>query len=143
MMDNASKTPDPLEFAKKLNKKCFEQRPVWTWTDDEQGFIPVEVHSSLPLDRGTLLIAAKLYPAKGPVLHGYVISQGTVYAVGIFADNSEYVFNRRMGSLTKEVSAQLFTALQTAPFELFPLEFRTEFGFAEQGNVEGIFTVKS
>lgn len=126
-----------------LNKKCFEQHPVWTWTDDEQGFVPVEVNSSLPLDRGTLLIASKLYPPNGPVLDGYVISQGSVYAVGIFADNSEYVFNRRMGSLAKQVTAQLFTALHTAPFDLFPLEFRTDFGFPGQGNIEGVFTLKS
>ena len=126
---------------KELNRRLFDQYPVWAWTDDEQGYIPIVQPSPLPLDRGPLLIRAKLFPANGPVLDGYVIGLGSVYAIGIFARDTDYVFNRRLGALSGKVASELFAAIGIEPFDLFPLRFVTDFQFAEGVRLEGSFAV--
>jgi hypothetical protein len=101
----------------------------------------VEETSPLPVTRGTLFIKAVLYPAHGPTLEGYVVGLRSVYAIGIFVGDVEVGFNRQLGDLVQQESSRLFAALGTASFELFPLEFTTEFHFPDEGNVAGLFTI--
>lgn len=128
---------------KELNKKLFDQHPVLACADDEDSYVPIAEHSPLPSDRGPLLIKARLFPANGPVLDGYVIGVGSVYALGIFAGETDFVFNRQMGAECGKVASGLFTTLGIEPFDLFPLRFTTEFRFADGATVEGSFTVDS
>ncbi len=128
---------------KELNRKLFDQYPVLAWADDEDGYVPVAEHSPLPLDRGPLLIKARLLPSNGPALDGYVIGLGSVYALGIFAGDTDFVFNRQMGAECGKVASGLFATLGIQPLDIFPLRFTTEFHFANGETIGGSFTVDS
>lgn len=132
-----------MSEVKKLTTKCFELHPVWAWTEDEQSYVPVEETSPLPSDRGPLLIKAKLYPANGPELHGYVIGLGAIYAIGVLVNDGEYVFNSRLSGLAPKVASRLFAALNTAPCDLFPLRYETDFTFANESRLKGVFRLES
>lgn len=126
-----------------LNKSLFDQHPVLAWADDENGYVPIEEHSPLPSDCGPLLVKARLFPENGPVLDGYVIGLESVYAIGIFAGSTDYVFNSRISSMSNKTASDLFEALGIEPFQLFPLRFATEFRLQNGAVVEGWFTVDS
>ena len=51
---------------------------------------------ALPDDIGTLFVRAQIVPKVGPVLDGYVITAGGVYAVGVFMWGSEFTFNKNL-----------------------------------------------
>lgn len=132
-----------MSEVKKLSGKCFELHPVWAWTEDEQGYISVEETEPLPVDRGPLFVKAKLYPARGPELAGYVLGLGSVYAVGVLVGDGEYVFNKRLGGLVAEVAGRLFAALKAGPLDLFPLRFETQFSFSNGEKLNGVFNIDS
>jgi hypothetical protein len=127
---------------KKLSLSCFQEHPVWAWNAGEDGFVSVERTCPLPTDQGTLFLRARLWPPDGRMLDGYVITCGSVYAIGILVNDDEYVFNKGASDLAEIEAARLFTALQTPAFRLFPMRFETDLAFEEYGKVEGIFTVE-
>lgn len=128
---------------KELSKKLFDQHPVLAWSDDEEGYVPIEEHSPLPSDCGPLLVKARLFPKNGPSLDGYVIGLESVYAIGIFDESTDYVFNSRVSSMKNKIESDLFKALGTEPFELFPLRFTTEFRLQNGSALEGWFAIDS
>jgi hypothetical protein len=128
---------------KKLSKRLFDQHPVLAWADDGEGYVAIAEHSRLPLDCGPLLVKARLFPKNGPVLNGYVIGLESVYAIGIFDESTNYVFNSRLGSMKNKMESDLFKGLGTEPFELFPLRFTTEFRLQNGAALEGWFTIES
>jgi hypothetical protein len=128
---------------KELSKRLFDQYPVLAWTDDEEGYVPKAEHSPLPSDCGPLLVKARLFPKNGPSLDGYVIGLESVYAIGIFGESTDYVFNSRVFSMKNKIETELFKALKTEPFELFPLRFTTEFSLLNGTALEGWFNIDS
>ena len=98
--------------------------------------------SPLPSDRGSLSFNERRCTLlKGPRLDGYVIGLGSVYALGIFVGDTEIVFNRRLGDLSRKAASNLFTVLEIEPFELFPLKFVTDFHFADGTPIQGLFSI--
>lgn len=122
-----------------LEKESFDQYPVWSFAENMQDYVPVLAFSPLPEDRSPLFVKARLKPARGPELEGYVVYQAVLYAIGIFVNGQEFTFNRRLLSRAGESSANLFRAMGTKPFELFPLEFVTDFSFADGEKLAGVF----
>jgi len=122
-----------------LEKESFDNCPVWSFAENMQDYRPVLAPSPLPGDRGPLFIKAKFEAANGTSLEGYVVHQGIVYAVGIFVNGREFTFNRRLSDLAEPTLTALFVALDTEPFELFPLTFTTEFCLANGERVGGVF----
>jgi hypothetical protein len=130
-----------MNIIKGVTKASLDQHPVWAWTDDEDGYAEIAATSPLPSDRGPLLIKAKLIPSQGPSLDGYVVGLGSVYAVGIFVDDKEFVFNRRLERLSQGVADRLATAIRINPFQLFPLRYVTDFTFSDGSPVRGDFSI--
>ncbi|MCP4600752.1 MAG: hypothetical protein GY847_09505 [Proteobacteria bacterium] len=122
-----------------LTRKHFEQCPVWTWDEAQEFQVPVMTEGSLPSDKGTLFIKARLRSSSDHEFSGYIGGLVSIYCIGIFIGSEEFCFNRNLPEMAKVELAGIFDALGVEPFPVFPLVYTTDFHFENRQNVEGIF----
>lgn len=125
-----------------LTPERFQEYPVWAWAEDfyeEDLVCPVIETEPLPNDRDALFIKADFWTLTGRHFEGYVVAGIEVYCVALFAGSRKFVFNVRPGDLAGQMLQELRQAIMDEQAKIFPLQYRTNFRFADGKRVEGIF----
>ena len=125
-----------------LTPERFQEYPVWSWTEDfdeEDLVYPVVETEPLPGGLSALFIKADFWTPTGRHFEGYVVAHIEVYCVDLFVGSRKFVFNVRLGDLAEQVLQELRQAIMDEQAQIFPLQYRTNFRFANGERVEGIF----
>ena len=119
----------------------FLKYPVWTWNESRDGYVPVLQTSPLPDDEDTLFMLSTFVRENGLCLPGYVVGIDSFYAFGVFVDGKSYRFNVRLPSEAAATKQALADQLELPVSEVFPLAFRSEFGFLDSPPISGSLPV--
>ncbi len=124
-----------------LNQGHFNKCSVWAFDDSGDFYQPIEISDSLPTDLGPLLIRAELVTPGGVALNGYIVFDFGVYAIGIFLQDREFIFNLNTPGLNREDLRNLRLLLESEDdFVVFPLAYTTEHSTEDGVRLAGTFT---
>jgi len=152
-VDGEDATPmiasDDFEMIETISRAALEKHPVWAHYHEEEdretilawgvsgedldGEIaryefcgPHPLYPVLKLDplpvKAHLLIAVAFEGADGTRLPGYVFAP---HAFGIYVDDQEFCFNRKLAGVSAREAARLGAALKADSDRLFPLRYAT------------------
>ena len=125
-----------------LTPERFQEYPVWAWAEDfyeEDLLCPVIEMDPLPNDRDALFIKADFWTPTGRHFEGYVVAHIEVYCVELFVGSRKFGFNVRLQDLAEQELQELRQTIMDDQAQIFPLQYRTNFRFANGERVEGIF----
>jgi len=132
----------PKIKSSQLTPERFQEYPVWAWTEDfdEEDLVsPVMETDPLPNDRGTLFTKAGFWTPTGRHFEGCVVADIEVYYVELFVGSRQFGFNVRLHDHAEQALQELRQTIMDEQAQIFPLQYRTNFLFANGERVEGIF----
>jgi hypothetical protein len=121
-----------------VNEKMFDVSPVWVGDPDE-GYEPVFAYDPLPEDVVDLILHVQLVTPTGIPLKGCVSAPARHFAA-VFVGGRAFFFNawfRPLASTMDELNA----LVPEARGQIFPLRYQTNYRFAGQPPIAGVFTI--
>ena len=125
-----------------LNAARLDECPVWTWDDSRDYIVPIGKSRVLPTDTDTLFVRATLIAANGTHLDGVIVDPPVPFALEIIVGTQSVGFNLNAPEYAQQELRRLFELLGTAPFDLFPLRYETDYHFPNEPNVAGVFDME-
>jgi hypothetical protein len=126
-----------------LTKKHFEDFPVWAWAEDpiaEDLVSPVLETHPIPVEAAADFIKAEFQTPSGLRFDGYVIDADAVFAINLFIDHHQVVFNVQMDRAWVERGlAELRTAIGDQEAQIFPLTYKSEYRLSDGTIIAGEF----
>lgn len=110
--------------------------PVWTWDDEEDGYVPVD-DVGLDLEQYYTLFVRVTFRTGDRHFDGYVVYSGTVYAFSLFVGNRKFVFNVNLPELIKSDLPHFYRAAGGQEFSLFPLHYESGVFFKGGESIQG------
>jgi hypothetical protein len=123
---------------KRFSLVDFNQFPVWVWDEDGVWHQPITEADPSPDDYGTLFIRSRFF-TNDRVFDGYLIGGSRFYAMAIFANGTDFHFNRNLVALSQKSLSQLFSALDCTPFQFFPVRYESPVCFKGGKVITGEF----
>ncbi len=85
-----------LEATNTFRPEHFEACTVWKFDDRDDLWHPVYGPSDLPDSVDDIYFGVKFTTPKGVEFEGWINNPDSLYAIGIFFDNEDYIFNRML-----------------------------------------------
>ena len=123
-----------------LSREDFEEHPVWTWDDENEGHLPLSEADPAPEEYPTLFIKAR-FEASGHQFDGYLIGGSSFYAFGLFIAEQKFVMNLNLPDLIEKNLPEIFRLLSCQPFKLFPLRFSSPIRFKDGRVIAGMLNL--
>ena len=125
-----------------FSEELFERHPVWKWDAATEGHEPVDDYDPLPDDQGHLFVMASFEAPNGQRLSGYLVGYDFHHAFGLLVGDEAQTFNCHLPEFYEASFAKIFAALGTEPFDVWPLRYESEFGFAGSPPLKGVFELE-
>lgn len=120
-----------------LSLDDFKSYPVWTWDDDNEGYLPMSDTELTWGEYGIYFIRATFKTHKY-IFDGYLIGCRTFYAIGLFVCGNEIILNKNMPDRVGEHLMEIFKLLKCQPFEFFPINYESSVRFKDGDALKGI-----
>jgi hypothetical protein len=126
-----------------ISVEWYDKYPVWTWSEDEDESLiePVSVGHTLPRSHSSLFVKAIVTFANGIQFPGALsirCSDEAVYAVSVFVDTDEYIFDLISRDFFQDELPKLANQLKVQIEEILPLAYSAPFRFKRsKDNIKG------
>ncbi len=122
-----------------LTEKLFAEHPVWRWNDSRDALTPVARHVPLP-EGDDLWVRSRFVAPNEDELSGYIVAN--VYGVegfSLFVHGKDCMFGEYIQHDLAANLAFIRKAFANPDWELFPLNYSTDFHFEGKPNLSGVF----
>jgi len=120
----------------------FETYPVWTWDDQNEGYLPISEAEPSPGDYWGLFIKAHFQTSKGFSFEGFLVGDEFFHAFGLFVKDELIVINFNLLDELDEDLKKIYELLKCEPFDLFPLRYESSVRFKGGKKISGLFMPK-
>lgn len=124
---------------KNMNLNDFQKYSVWTWDNNMNYFQPILEKTPDPNEYSDLFIRA-IFKSSTRFFNGYLMGGEWFYGFSLFVDSEEVVFNKFIKHLNRRSFDMLFAKLNSAAFELFPLEYESDVSLKGKKSIAGVFS---
>ena len=120
-----------------LTRKDFEQYPVWTWDDKNEGYLPISETEPSPENYWGLFIKARFDTPDGYSFDGFLVGDKTFHAFGLFIHEDDIMFNINLPDLNELALLRLKKLLKINSLKLFPIRYKSIISFKDGSEISG------
>ena len=130
------------EKVEKLTPKCFLISPIWTWSDDKEGHLPLLDVQCISKSCETLFIKAELITNDGKKFEGYIVGRTSFYALFVFHGGVQYPISLTSLQARNIGLKNLWNGLGFELERFFPVTYNTKLFYDSGERITGVLFPK-